>query len=266
MPTTTIERTARAQYAVSAVLATLVLCLAVRPTNATDLEGSPTDSRQVYSQESPTWLSAVGKLRVPGRKLEDGRRSQHREDCSASLIVGRSSAAADTIITAWHCLEFYGDLSKKIIFTLLPDSGEPVSTEVYRLADGGGMYADWAILRMHKPILIPGVQPLTINPGKPENGASIVMAGYSSDAGLGQSGQLLTYDAHCTITRQSRDSSDSNCRAHRGASGGAVVQLSEDGEVWLSGVISQGDGAGTSTFVPVDGFRSAINRHLNRYQ
>jgi hypothetical protein len=30
----------------------------------------------------------------------------------------------------------------------------------------------------------------------------------------------------------------------------------------MAGVISQGNGVGLSTFVPVDGFRNAINQHL----
>ena len=77
----------------------LAACIAYSSEQDTGSEEN--DPRQVYSQGSPTWLRAVGKLQVPGRKIEAGRRSQYTEDCSASLIVDRASAAADTIVTAW---------------------------------------------------------------------------------------------------------------------------------------------------------------------
>jgi hypothetical protein len=231
-------------------------------TRASDSAAQELDSREAYSRTSPDWLRAVGKLQVPTIKIREGQRRHHLEDCSATLVSGPDRARADTIITAWHCLEYYGDLSKRITFTLFPDSVDPISSEVYRLADGGGIYADWAILRLLQPIPAARVYPLKIHPTRADNHANITMAGYSTDAGLGRHGQLLTYDPDCMITHQSRNSSESDCRAYRGASGGAVVQVSERGEAWLSGVISQGNGAGISTFVPVAGFRAAINRHL----
>lgn len=220
------------------------------------------DSRKVFSQTSPKWLAAVGKLHVPSIKMIQGHRSNHREDCSATLVSRPGAKTADTIVTAWHCLEFYKDLSKNITFTLLPGSDTPISAQVYRLADGGSMHSDWAILRLRKPVASEQVSPLLIHPGRASIESLISMAGYSSDPGLGQGGDLLTYDPGCTVTLQVRYSSNSNCRAFRGASGGAVVQLSSNGEPWLSGVISQGNGEELSTFIPVAGFRSAINQHL----
>ena len=220
------------------------------------------DVRKVYTKESPNWLRAVGKLQVPGQKILAGQRRHHLEDCSATLVSSRKSARADTIITAWHCLEYYKDLSKRITFTLITDSPEPFTSEVYRLADGGSMGADWAIMRLYQPVPLEYAYPLIIHPGRADKETSIVMAGFSSDENLGQYGQLLTYDPQCRITRQESSTSDSDCRALKGASGGAVVQVSESGEARLSGVISQGNGLGVSTFVPVAGFRSAINHHL----
>ena len=228
----------------------------------TDVAEPEIDTRKVFSQTSPTWLAAVGKLHVPSIKMLEGRRSNHREDCSATLVSKPGAKKADTIITAWHCLEFYKDLSKRITFTLLPGSEDPIAAQVYRLADGGSMHADWAILRLHKPVASDRVIPLLIHPGRSGLESPISMAGYSADPGLGQGGDLLTYDPRCTVTLQVRNSNNSNCRAFRGASGGAVVQLSTKGEPWLAGVISQGNGEELSTFIPVARFRNAINRHL----
>jgi hypothetical protein len=89
------------------------------------------------------------------------------------------------------------------------------------------------------------------------------MAGYSRDQGIGEGGRRLSFDPACLITARAPASSASNCRAHKGASGGAVMQLSAAGTPLLSGVISEGDGAGLSTFVPVAAFRSAISLHLD---
>jgi hypothetical protein len=88
------------------------------------------------------------------------------------------------------------------------------------------------------------------------------MAGYSRDSGIGDSGQVLTFDPACVIQHQQRSLGDTNCLAHKGASGGAVIQLSNNTEPLMCGVISQGNGEGRSTFVPVSGFRNAINLYL----
>ena len=222
----------------------------------------PADSRQVFGPGSPAWLRAVGKLQVPGHKYRDGRRAHHREDCSATLVARPASTRADTIVTAWHCLEFYRDLSKPITFTLMPGSELHSTREAYRLADGGGMHADWAILRLYEAVSLRDIPAMRIHPERAEADRAIAMAGYSRDSGLGNYGEQLTFDPDCAITHQARLRSDSDCTARKGSSGGAVIQLSALGEPRLCGVISQGDSARLSTFVPVSGFRTAIERHL----
>jgi hypothetical protein len=220
------------------------------------------DARQVYWAGAPDWLRAVGKLQVPGHRYHDGRRSHHKEDCSATLVRGHSGTRADTIITAWHCLEFYNDLSKPITFTLPAGAQGKITSEAYRLADGGGMHADWAILRLYKAIPAHRVAALRIHPEQADPGRPISMAGYSRDSGIGNNGEHLSFDPACAITHQATTVSDSDCIAHKGASGGAVIQASAEGEPRVCGVISQGDGAELSTFVPVSGFRNAINLYL----
>ena len=91
---------------------------------------------------------------------------------------------------------------------------------------------------------------------------AIIMAGYSRDDGVGAGGQHLSFDPACLITRQDPTSSDTNCTAYKGASGGAAIQLSSAGTPLVYGVISQGNGAGLSTFIPAQGFSSAIRQHL----
>ena len=224
---------------------------------------SANDSRQVYNNKAPTWLRAVGKLDVPGSIYSEGRRSHLREDCSATLVSKLPGRPADTIVTAWHCLANYNDLSKPITFTLLPGGPDAQVREAYRLSDGGGMHADWAILRLYQPISAATATTLTIDPGRADPARAISMAGYSKDPGVGNYGNRLSFDPACLITEQVAKASTSNCLAHKGASGGAVVQLSTSGLPRLSGVISQGDGLGVSTYVPVAAFRKAIKQHLH---
>jgi hypothetical protein len=217
----------------------------------------------VFSGETHGWLRAVGKLQVPGQRYRDGRKSHYVEDCSATLVARSSNSDANTIVTAWHCLEWYSDLTKTITFTLVSTDGEPLQREAYRLRDGGGMHADWAILRLRKTITAAQVPALLLHPQTADPGQPVTMAGFSGDAGMGDGGLALTFDADCAITAQDRALGDTDCSAFKGASGGAVVQLSQTGEPRVCGVISQGNGEGRSTYVPVSSFRSALNLYLD---
>ena len=221
------------------------------------------EQRLAYSTASPAWLQAVGKLEVPGSRVENGYRRHKREDCSGTLVASApDSRRADIVVTAWHCLEYYQDLSRPILFTLLPNSHQPITLEARRLDTGGDMHADWAVLQLARPVDATTVRGLTIDPAQADATRAVVMAGYSGDEGLGQDGQVMTYHVDCRITAQQPGASTSNCQAYKGASGGAVIQLDDQGQARLTGVISRGDSAGVSIFVPVEGFRSPLNLAL----
>ncbi|PLW83120.1 hypothetical protein CWI75_06790 [Kineobactrum sediminis] len=220
------------------------------------------DNRIRYDSSSPHWLQAIGQLRVPGVKYESGHRRHYTERCSATLVATTSTTSANTIITAWHCLEFYRDLTHKIVFTLLPEASQPLRIEAVPVTDGGSMQADWAILRLRQAVPGSRIQPLSLHPRQADPGLPLVMAGYSRDTGIGAGGNSLSYDPACHITRNDSGKNsghrDSDCRAFKGASGGAVVQFSGD-EPLLSGVISEGDGAELSRFVPISIFRHRLH-------
>mgnify|MGYP001827528402 CR=1 FL=1 len=241
----------------------LLACLGALLPNAPPAAASdPPDKRLAYHESAPAWLRAVGSLKVPGQRVTEGRRNHYLEDCSATLVATGGDRQADIIITAWHCLALYGDLSKPITFTLLMETEHPLVREARRLADGGSMHAAWAVLRLATPVPSDRVVALTLDPGRADPQRSVAMAGYSRDDGLGRGGERLTYDPDCNITLQQRRASESDCIAYRGASGGAVVQLSARGVPQLTGVLSRGDSEGVSIFVPVSDFRSAVRRFL----
>jgi hypothetical protein len=234
-------------------------------TNHISAEQSPAtghEARQAFGPASPAWLRAVGRLQVPASRYSDGRTRHHLEDCSATLVAQVGDHSANTLVTAWHCLEYYRDLSRPISFTARDTKGGLLSREAYRLADGGGMHGDWAILRLYRPIAREDMAALLIHPRQADPSRPVTMAGYSRDAGLGENGERLTYDADCRIIAEAREGNDSNCLAYKGASGGAVIQLSETGQPLYAGVISRGDSAGLSIYVPISRFRLALEQYL----
>lgn len=222
------------------------------------------DNRRVYSSRHQPWLQAVGKLRVPGQRHEQGRTKHYVEDCSATLVAKSGSKQADIIVTAWHCLEYYRDLSRPIVFSTRTGSGEPLYREARRLTDGGGMHADWAVLALAEAIPVDRVPHLTLTEDLPSIEHPVIMAGYSSDTGLGKHGTVLTFDPACAIVRMHLSWGSTNCRAYKGSSGGAVIQLRPGGNsASVIGVISRGNGEGTSLYVPAANFRSVVARYLD---
>jgi len=220
------------------------------------------DNRQAFTGAMMPWLRAVGRLQVPAQRHRDGRTTHYLEDCSATLVALPGRDEADTIVVAWHCLELYRDLSRPIVYTAQTASGDRLEREARRLADGGGMHADWAILRLRRAVPNRQVAALNPLPVRADPGVRVTMAGYSRDERLGQRGQVLTFDADCSITSQRAGAAETDCSAFKGASGGAVVQLSGTGEPRLCGVISQGDGAGRSTYAALHDFRHRLIRFL----
>lgn len=220
------------------------------------------DTRQNHDSSPPRWLQAVGQLYVPGSRYENGRRKHYREDCSATLVKRAGQVAANTVITAWHCLEYYHDLSQAIELTLLPGSPQALTRQAYRVADGGGMHADWAVLKLYQAVLSSEASALTLHPRRANPDRPVTMAGYSTQPGRAAGASGLSYDDACRVTSQRKRASESNCYARKGASGGAVVQLSAHGIPKFAGVISRGDSENLSIYIPVDDFRGAIKRHL----
>lgn len=222
------------------------------------------DDRLVYDGSSPLWLAAVGRLQVPGSRYADGRREHFIEDCSATLVQRRGQRRANTVLTAWHCLEKYSDLSKPIRFVLATVAGQSLRLEAYVLGDGGSIDADWALLRLHRPVPGELAVALAVDTNPVDAGRDIVMAGFSRDPGLGAGGTHLTYDPACRVTQDhsGANASATDCYAHKGASGGPVIQLDKRGLPAVYGVISEGDGEGFSTFVPTSAFRRAVRDFL----
>ncbi len=228
--------------AVRLLLTLLILCLC---------SAAVAEQRQVFAADSPRWLRAVGKLTVPGHRFVEGEKLHQREDCSATLI------APQVILSAWHCLEHYRDLSRDITFRL-PHAPEQPVLRATRLADGGDMDGDWALLRLERPL--DDVAPLVVTAYRPDQAAhEFLIAGYSGDEGLGAGGDKLTWQSNCKLLGHEQYRLATDCVAFKGASGGPVLAGGN-----IIGVISAGDGETMTYFVPSTAFISAVRLHAAR--
>jgi hypothetical protein len=208
---------------------------------------SEAEPGQLSAADSPSWLGAVGTLVVPGHRFEQGERLHHSENCSATLI------GAQTILTAWHCLEYYKDLSQDIVFSL-PGQPQHPQWRARRLADGKGMDADWALLRLERPV--PRATPLAVvSRFQVQDIATISMAGYPGQTAEGGSNRT-GWHAQCRITGNEGYRIATNCEAQKGASGGPVINRGK-----IVGVISAGDGEGLTYYAPATAFIAAVRLH-----
>lgn len=206
------------------------------------------DPRRFYSTDSPGWLRTVGKLTVPGYKYQNGDRLHHVQHCTATLL------SSTIILSGWHCLEHYNDLSMDIVFTLAHRRRIAI-----RLTDGGGMQADWALLKLNKPINTRHVKtlPVATRSLASSRAKPLTMAGYSHDSDLAASSQNLSYHTDCEILGDEIYRVATNCVAYKGASGGPVVYREK-----IIGVVSVGDSMRLSYFTPSVLFIEAINDYL----
>lgn len=210
--------------------------------------GTTAEPRQRLDADSPQFLQSVGRLLVPGRRIEDGRERHYRESCSATLLTPSEGMQASLILTAWHCLEYHTDLTDDIVFIIESSSGQHLRRSAKALSSGGGMHADWSIMRLREPIPTDRVSTASLSRTAGDDiGSRVVMAGFSRDETLGDSGKVLTFHRDCQVLAQSDRDMATDCLAYRGASGGGV--FSSDGGRLL-GVISRGDGRENSIFVP----------------
>lgn len=204
------------------------------------------DNRLRAVDHPAAWQDALVKLAIPVRRWHAGQRRHFIEDCTGTQVAGRRGTV---ILTAWHCVDGFTDLTK--VITVTTHQGRILEAQLF--ASGDSMASDWAVLKIrdddrpstHKV-------PLKLAKTGAIMGANIVMAGYSRDPQLGRGGTLLTYDPNCQIgqTAEFAQAIPTNCTAFKGASGGPTLIL-EDGEYKVLGVISEGDQAGLSLFAPI---------------
>jgi len=215
------------------------------------------DRRLPVADDAPTWLLAVGRLAIPTSRVENGRRRHYDERCSGTLLAPPDGGDAQFVLSAWHCLEYYTDLSRTIRFELAGLAGEVLERRARAVASGGGMAADWALLQLDPPIPAGRGATAELDGREVAAGSRLAMAGFSGDPGLGAGGERLTYDPACRVTGLSGPDRLTDCLAYKGASGGGAFHGGR-----LVGVLSRGDSQGRSIYVPTARFLPAVTRRL----
>lgn len=212
------------------------------------------DERRIFDHQSPSYLLAIGKLTIPSERQIRLEPQHFIEQCSATLLDDRYKQRR-WLLSAWHCIEHYHNLGKRIIFQIADTSGIWHEREAHIVIHGGSIKNDWVLLRTETSL--PGT---VLSLGLADyNGGAVTLAGYSGDKGLGRGGEVLTYQEQCYPSHTMLDETQTsiNCWAFKGASGGAIIQQGR-----LVGVVSQGDNAGTASFVDHARYADHINRAL----
>jgi hypothetical protein len=224
------------------------------------------DPRRLHDASAPSWLASVGKLTVPGQKWEDGENRHYEENCSGMLLTttrpgdrAGSRHSARYVLSAWHCLEYYHDLSMAISFSL-PDTA--IQRQAAVVISGGSMAADWALLRLDQAISVADPVVLWTEPAI-AGATMLTSAGYSRDLAAADGGRLLSYHPLCSVTATAPALVTTDCRAAKGASGGPMVTMI-NGEARVLGVLSSGDGEQVSLYIPSAQFARRVAPYLRR--
>jgi hypothetical protein len=200
---------------------------------------------------------SVGRLLIPAIRHENGYARHYDEACSATLIAAEVRTSSRYLLSAWHCLADYSDLSRPIIFE--HSSGRRL--QAWLITSGGGMAEDWALLRLTAPLGEPTVLGSAPSGGTlVSTGSKLLMAGYPHD---GNKPPKLAALRSCEVIDDTKRDIATNCVLSKGASGGAVFEAaSAPCCSRYVGVISRGDGLSQSIFVPLARFTERLRGHM----
>ena len=141
--------------------------------------------------------------------------------------------------------------------------GNIISRIAYRRSNGGGMHADWAILKLDKEVKRSEVKPIEYLIPDISVGDSISIAGYAKDKNSAGNRFDLNY-GECKVTEIATDIRLSDCTAVKGNSGGAVMRKIDQYNFGLAGIISEGNERNISSFVPIKIFYPELQKYMSK--
>tara|TARA_B100000683_G_C12298474_1_gene477100 strand:- start:189 stop:743 length:555 start_codon:yes stop_codon:yes gene_type:complete len=167
------------------------------------------------------------------------------EHCTAVAITPGPNSL---FVSAWHCFDDYRSTITPIQL-IDPRSAKPVQMKL--LETGGSMQEDWALLTPDSPFTIDTWIPISTT--SHHIGQRLIAAGFApqpNQNGDEAADRYLLADAACSVIDGSAHPPASDCVARKGASGGAMIALTDSGSARLQGIISAGDGEAVSYFYP----------------
>ena len=213
------------------------------------------DPRKPLPEHVAAWQRALFPLRIPVNRLIEGRMRHFTEHCTTVAVTPGPSSL---FVSAWHCFEDYRSTITPIQL-IDPDTTTPVPMRL--LETGGSMQEDWALLTPDSPLSVDTWIPISTTPH--HIGQPLTAAGFAPQPD--QSGEdaverYLVADISCSVIDASTHLPASDCVAKKGASGGAIIALTDSGSARLQGIISAGDGETVSYFYPA----ASLIRRLSR--
>ncbi len=188
------------------------------------------DKRVRKSATSPAVLDAVGRLVIDD---ESGKQF----GCSGTLIGLRSDRPSRVVISSAHCLK-----NGPMTWETTTKAGKNIKLSAEIIPEYYNVDLDYAILLLEKNISNSDVQPLILDYEVEDdfdalavnykNNTQIIVAGYSTDKEIGDSGKVLTYVEDEIWIGASNSVFGGHARAftYDGASGGAVIVMGIDVE------------------------------------
>ena len=203
------------------------------------------DPRTPLPEHAGGWQRALFPLRIPVTRLIEGRMRHFTEHCTAVAVTPGPNSL---LVSAWHCFEDYRSTITPIQL-IDPDTATPVPLKL--LETGGSMQEDWALLTTDPPLSIDSWIPISTTPH--QLGQPLIAAGFAprpDQSGEDAVERYLLADIACSVIDATAHPPASDCVAKKGASGGAMIALTDSGSARLQGIISAGDGEAVSYFYP----------------
>ena len=177
------------------------------------------------------------------------------EHCTAVAITPGPNSL---FVSAWHCFD---DYRSTIMPIQLIDPRSAKRVQMKLLDTGGSMQEDWALLTPDSPFTIDTWIPISTTPH--HIGQPLIAAGFApqpNKSGNEAVERYLLADAACSVIDGSAHPPASDCVAKKGASGGAMIALTDSGSARLQGIISAGDGKAVSYFYPAPSLIRRLSR------
>ena len=215
----------------------------------TDTHFPKTANRWEAEQELTTPRSVV-KFEVPIRRIEDGKRRNFIENCSAYAV--QKTSEHYLFLSSWHCIDGYQHTRKSSVVKHAGRSAQPTLGE-----SGGIMKQDWLLLTAPK-LAFGGSLTLTPLASQPVKTGEILYGfGWGGHAQSSRSSpKVLTCQAMEVGRRLTLD-----CGFSKGDSGGLIARRTNSGYEAV-GIISAGDSSTVTYAYPVSALPTSVSSQL----
>ena len=210
----------------------------------------PNSANQWDVEQEPTAPRSVVKFEVPIRRIEDGKRRNFIENCSAYAV--QKTSEHYLFLSSWHCIDGYDLTRKSPSVKHAGRTAHPTLSE-----SGGNMQQDW--LLMTAPQLAFGgsltLTPLASQPVR----AGEVLYGFGW-GGQAQNSRPYPKVLKCQAIEVGRRLT-LDCGFSKGDSGGLIARRINDGYEAV-GIISAGDSSSITYAYPISALPSRVSSKL----